>query len=99
MTAANMEAKELAIRSRVSQRYVFALLAGENEMPRIDKALALARALNVSLDWLATGKMWQQDALTPDEDMLVMLYRSLPDNLRQLALDTLKGFSRVSNKE
>ena len=43
--------------------------------------------------------MWQQDALTPDEDMLVMLYRSLPDNLRQLALDTLKGFSRVSNKE
>ena len=60
---------------------------------------ALARALGVSLDWLATGEMWERDALAPDEDTLLALYRQLPGNLRELALDTLKGFARAAKQE
>ena len=45
----------------------------ETQKPSYDKVLAVANALNVSLDWLITGK--EAAELSPEEQKLVDLYR------------------------
>ncbi len=93
MDGANIKPKQLADRSGVSQRYISALLAGENETPRVDKAWLLARALGTSIDWLVTGEMFQNDQLSPQEVALVAAFRSLPETGRKSLLRIVHAYS------
>lgn len=45
----------------------------KGQKPSYDKLYRVAETLKVSLDWLITGK--ESEALTPDEEKLVELYR------------------------
>lgn len=42
---------------------------------------AIARALDVSLDWLATGETRTPEELAPDEQALVDNYRAIDDEV------------------
>lgn len=61
----------------------------------IDYLFRLSRILGKSVAWF----LGLETGLTTDEDELLTLYRALPDNLRALALDTIKGFARASRQQ
>lgn len=63
----DMTQNALAVYARVDQSTISKLLTGKRTNPGLDLVVVLAKALHVSIDWLATGEMWQQDALTPEE--------------------------------
>ncbi len=48
--------KELAAKSGVSQRTVISYVSGQACMPSADVAVRLAKALNVTVEYLVTGK-------------------------------------------
>lgn len=49
----------------------------DTQKPSYDKVIAVAEKLNISFDWLITGK--ESTELTPEEQTLVNLYRNTND--------------------
>lgn len=86
---------QLAHFSGVGQSHISQIIKGTTR-PRIDIAASLARALGVSLDWLA-GLPPQPgvETLTPEERELVEAFAKLDAAHRQLALDIVKGFAEM----
>jgi len=81
---------QLAMLSGVSQSHISMVLSGQRQ-PRIDVAAGLARALDVSLDWLITGQERNPEALTPDENELLRTYRNIPQYRRSAVLRVVKA--------
>lgn len=79
--------------SGVGQSHISQIVRGETR-PRIDKAVALARALGVSLDWLA-GLPPQPgvDSLEPDAQELVEAYHRLDEAHRQVVLNMVRDLA------
>lgn len=94
-----LKSKELAHKSGVSQRYINALLKGERNSPTIRVAAALARALSVSLDWLAGMPKQNPGQLDPDEAELLKLYRSLPDYEKPAILGSVRLHAEVTRRK
>lgn len=94
MRLRRLDDKELASRAKVSHRYVNALTSGEKGNPTVQRAAALARALDVSLDWMMEIPEKRAGALSPDEEELLALYRSLDKATREKALAMLSVFSQ-----
>jgi len=81
----------LAMRSEVGQSLISMAETNDRE-PRIGTAAALAQALDVSLDWLATGEMRTPDELTPAQAELIRLYNAIQSpTLRNMALDLVRA--------
>ena len=96
MNIRDLEPKELAHKSGVSLRYIHALLSGERESPTTKKAIALARALDVSLDWLAGLPPRTPSELTPYEDEMLTEFRALgSDEARRHILTVIKSLKEV----
>ena len=60
-------------------------------MPSIDKVQIVADMLQVSIDWLITGK--EPDQLSPDEKKLVELYRNADSRGKRTILRTAESES------
>jgi len=82
---------QLAIKADVSQPHISRILAGEN-IPAIDIAARLARALEVSLDWLCELPDRRLGRLTPMEDELLAIFRCIPGNFRLFAIEQVRVF-------
>jgi len=82
-----------AHKAKVSQGHISMILRQERG-PSITIALALARALGVSLDWLAGLSKQNPKELEPDEQELLKLYDSLSDDGKAATLDTLRVLIR-----
>ena len=67
---------QLAHKSGVNQSHISMILAGKRS-PGTDKLIAIAQALDVSLDWIAGLPPRTPGQLTPDEDELLAAYRAL----------------------
>lgn len=61
------------------------------KMPSIDKVQIVADMLQVSIDWLITGK--EADQLSPDEKRLVELYRNADNRGKRAILRTAESES------
>jgi transcriptional regulator with XRE-family HTH domain len=94
MSAFDIKSKELAHKAGVSQRHINAIASGERPDPKVSTAAAIARALDVSLDWLVAGEKAKPEKLTGDEELFLDLYRQLPEDLKALAVQTLLGFAK-----
>jgi len=101
MDTLDLKAKELAHESGVSHRHINALTSGERKDPSLSIATMLARALGVSLDWLAGLPKGNPGQLEPDEKHLLDLYRRLPPDGQRLMLGTmsLAAEIRMGNEE
>lgn len=87
----DMTQGQLAVKSGISQPHISRILRGEN-VPNVDIAAQLAAALNVSLDWLVGLPERQPDALRPEEDQLLRIFRRISDERgRRIALRVLAG--------
>ena len=82
---------QLELRSGVGQSHISQIVRGKTR-PRIDIAAALARALGVSLDWLAgVPPRPGGDPLEPDEQELVEAFRRLDMAHRAVVLNMVRG--------
>lgn len=61
-----------------------------NSSPSIDKIIKLSNFLNVSLEWIVTGKE-PINNIAEDEHELLSLYRSLPVCVQREVLSYIKG--------
>lgn len=93
---------QLELKAGVTQQHISMIITGERKSPGIEKLAAIARALDVSLDWLAFGRTRDPAVLTPDEDELLRAYRTLREAGRggsvlagaKAALEELEGTNR-----
>ncbi len=65
----------------------------DNKDPGSKKVLAVAQRLEVSLDWLLTGK--EAGELTPEEQKLVDYYRNTNPTGQSLTMQTAKANSEA----
>lgn len=63
----------------------------DERTPGADRLLILANRLNISVDWLLTGK--ETDQLSPDEKKLVDLYRNADNRGKRAILRTAESES------
>ena len=69
---------QLELHAQVDQGHISAII-NNKKIPRVDVAARLALALNTSLDWLTGLPRHEAEALEPDEDAILRIYRSAPD--------------------
>ncbi len=60
-----------------------------DKMPSVDKVQIVADMLDVSIDWLVTGK--EPDELTPEERNLVNLYRAADERGKRAIIRTAEA--------
>ena len=77
---------QLSVKAGVSPAHISMVLSEQREVG-VDVAARLARALDVSLDWLCDLPERQADTLEPDEDELLVLYRAMSDVGQSMAID------------
>lgn len=69
----------------------------EHQNPSYDKVIAVAKSLNVSFAWLATGK--EEAELSPEEQLLIEYYRNSSSTGRRSTLGTAKMNSELMPAE
>lgn len=80
--------KELAAKADVKLRALFTYVASEPSMPPADVAVRIARALNVSVEYLVDGRKTDSKA-----------HHSSTTNLPQKQANLLKSFDNLSSIE
>ncbi len=83
-----MQYKELAAKADVKLRALFTYVAEKPSMPPADVAVRIAKALNVSVEYLVEGK-------TEDED----IHHKQTVNLPRKQANLINSFDRLSNIE
>ena len=82
----------LAYRLEVSYNHIGKIIKGQRKDLGLGKAHAIAQALNISLDWLATGETRAPEELTPEEQTLLDNYRRIEtDHIRAFVLESAKS--------
>ena len=90
LTSRELTQGQLSTYSGVGQSHISQIIRGL-KTPRLDVAMALARALDVSLDWLADLPPREPRALEPAEEELLKAYRELDDAQQMVILSMVKG--------
>lgn len=87
--------RKLAHMAHVSLSSLQAMMTTEGRHMRFTPMIAIALALDISMDWLAFGRTREPAVLTPDEDELLKAYRTLDtDADRSYALNSIKTLPR-----
>lgn len=85
---------KLAAKSGLSRRYIGMIISGERDSPSLNAAQAIARALEVSLDWLAEMPITDPGQLNPQEQELINQFRAITDDqLRNLAMNSVRSLA------
>ena len=80
---------------KVTQSHLSRIINGQ--MPSLDRAMALAEVLGVSLDWLTTGKTYRPERLDPYERELVTIYRELNEGQRDILMGLARTYAAKSS--
>jgi transcriptional regulator with XRE-family HTH domain len=88
--------KELAAKSGIGKRTIDNYLSGQNSLPLADAAVAIARSLDVTVEYLVTGEENKQGTafshLRHDERTLLHIYRDLGAEDQEKLLAIAKVF-------
>ncbi len=86
MDTKGLQIKELASIANISENTLKTYLKEDSAEPKLSKAVSLATALNVSVEFLATdsNKIEREKTITQLE--LLQLVNRMPDNKRNLLL-------------
>jgi transcriptional regulator with XRE-family HTH domain len=78
--------KELAVRSGVNRRTIDNYLSTHKSLPSADAAVKIARALDVSVEYLMTGHEIHHEKVSLNSEMraLVKIVEQLDENNRQI---------------
>jgi transcriptional regulator with XRE-family HTH domain len=90
-----MEQKELAYQAKIPLRSLEAYLRKDSSMPSADKAVRIAQALGVSVEYLVTGHETHHKAtqlsLSPKTRALVQANEELNETGRDIVLELVKS--------
>ena len=70
---------DLARKAGIARSHITMLVNKKRKDTGFKRAQAIANALEVSLDWLATGQQWTPEDVMPEERDLLMCLRQLPE--------------------
>lgn len=91
----NMTVKELSIASGIKKQTLDNYLSTHNSIPSVEVAVKIAQALNVSVEYLVTGK----EAFVFDNDqklrILTLIFQELDDSRKQLLIDISRLIKKV----
>jgi len=87
----------LELRAGIKQQTISSIIT-KDRSPRLDTAIALADALDVSLDWLAGRDRKYQPPLDPEETALLQAFEKLGDDLRRAILSMVTQLAESSKK-
>jgi transcriptional regulator with XRE-family HTH domain len=100
-----MRVKELAVATRIPKKTLDNyLLINSNNMPAADKAVAIAQALGVSVEYLINGKkpctdkVWQHH-LSPELRSIADLVEPLDREERKIAVEVVAELAALLEKE
>lgn len=86
---------QVAVKSGIPRSNISKFLDGRRNEMGIGAVIEIARALDVSLDWLAGLPKGNPRELEPDEKRLLELYRRLPPDGQRLMLGTMTLAARI----
>lgn len=78
LTFQNMIVKELAVKTGINKRTLDNYLSGHKSIPPADVAVKIAKALGVTVEYLATG---EYNKKTSETDPRLRKYKNLLDDL------------------
>ena len=90
MLARQWTQSDLAERSGLRQAHISQIINAERR-PRFELMIPLARALGVSLHWLAGMEPKEPGVLEPDEEELLKAYGALDEAHRKVVLNMVRG--------
>jgi transcriptional regulator with XRE-family HTH domain len=95
-----MEQKELAAQTGISLKTIENYLKQGSSMPSADKAVRIAQALGVSVEYLVTGGENHRETphLNPELYRLLKSIRKLTNHDQHIVIDTALHLSEVMNK-
>lgn len=88
MTFQDLHAKDLSIKSNISQRNIESYLSSREIIPKADAAVKLARALGVTVEYLVTGS----DKSISKDFSKYEKYRDILEDLDILSPDSVEQF-------
>lgn len=91
----NMTVKELSIASGIKKQTLDNYLSTHNSIPSVEVAVKIAQALNVSVEYLVTGK----DTFIFHNDqqlrILALIFQELDDSHKQLLIDISRLIKKI----
>lgn len=92
----NIRQADLARMTGFSSAQIASLVTGRTKDPKLSTVLVVARALNVSLDYLAGREEEIKPLHDPSEDELVSLYRRCTPDRKRRALEDMRDRAEAS---
>jgi len=86
---------QVALKAQVPRSNITKFLKGTRRDMGFSSMAKLARALDVSLDWLAGLPKRDPNELEPDETELLRLYRCLADDDKRIILGSVKLHAHI----
>ena len=93
----DIRVKELALRTGISQRTLESYLGARGSIPPADVAVKIANALNVSVEYLVTGKRATEEILSSEQDFSINVSEGHKELLKKIS-KVLKEFDITSCK-
>lgn len=92
----NLTVKELAYKTNISQRTLEGYLGNRNSMPPADVAVTIAKALNVTVEYLVTGSITSNNTSSDfSEKHLINNYRKMNQRDKNLLLEISNNFLNI----
>lgn len=86
--------KELAAQTGISKRTLDSYLDSREVMPSADQAVKIAKALQVTVEYLVTGKDSHKEApMSPDARKLMELFSILDERDKQTVMNLVESLS------
>lgn len=77
-------------------RRIESLYAG-NRFPDPNECVDIAKVLGISVDYLLTGKIAEDVTLTPDESVLLSVYRKVPKAYKRMGVKLLVELTKADD--
>ncbi len=92
----NLTVKELAYKTNISQRTLEGYLGSRNSMPPADVAVTIAKALNVTVEYLVTGSITSNNSSSDSsEKHLINNYRKMNQRDKNIIIEISNSFVNI----
>lgn len=95
MDAEGLRQTDLANKVGLSRAAINQLITGTSKGMKPDNLVAVARALRVRVEWLATGEDPMRDPITPEDRAIIMSLHQLDAEKRSLIIANIHAMMPV----
>lgn len=95
MDAEGFRQIDLASKVGLSRAAINQLISGTSKGMKPDNLVAVARALRVRIEWLATGEEPMRDPITPEDRAIIASLHQLDEERRSLILANIRAMIPV----